>query len=85
MFYSVILMAQPNSPLVRDVEAARRSVAFGVAFASALRCAILLPVPSRTLQVVLVWSLLRRLLPPPLVQLLLFFWQFKEKIKRNCR
>jgi hypothetical protein len=64
-FYSVILMAQPRSFLVRNVEAARRSVAFGVAFASALRCAILLPVPSRTLQVVLVWSLLRRLLPSP--------------------
>ena len=53
--------------------------------------ALLMPFPSRTLQVVLVGSLLLLLPPPPLVLLLLllllllFFWQFKEKIKRNCR
>jgi hypothetical protein len=48
---------------------------------------LLMPFPSRTLQVVLVWSLLLLLLPPSLVllQLLLFFWQIKEKIKRDCR
>jgi hypothetical protein len=48
---------------------------------------LLMLFPSRTLQVVLVLSLLPLLLLPPLVLLLLllFFWQFKEKIKRNCR
>ena len=73
--------------LVRDVIASRCSAAFVSALLQPFAVPLLMSFPSRSLQVVLVWSLLLLLLLPPLVLLLLllFFWQFKDKIKRNCR
>jgi hypothetical protein len=82
-------MAQPNSPLssVMPQHPAAPPLLLSLLLQPSAM-PLLLPFSNRTLQVVLVWSLLPLLLLPPLVLLLLlllFFWQFKEKIKRNCR